>query len=501
MGVQRCFEEIGVRKRWILLVLVCLAVAGAVWWWYHQQSEVVQVKPAELHLDKVEKTHRIVVFVHGTFGSTLGFLDVPSVMRDNLKGSFYTKTARSMRKDQFFFCTQPLLQRGLVGFEPSLQRSSDDGGFAVYPIGKCFEHMAQRTWGDGEMRHYYVFGWSGLLSQSKRRQEAVRLLNELNEEIKKFNARGITPKITLVSHSHGGNVILNMGLLVAELEGFAYPEIPGLVDPIIQQKLRAFLQELPEREAVQSLTTKKRWDYRPEKPWWKPEQVVFLGTPIQPETDFGILSPLFTSVFNCYSYADRVQPHDWVSTSRYYSEQRFDRVLNLFKTHNFTFPADLAQMRLMFGRAVTDDGSLVYVVDGVHHKKRRSVWNLLVGDLAPATVHADPTHKELWFVVSPKQDETIFLKPLPVAILTPLLFGIHRKEDGRSDYDCNLAVRGDDVCIELAEHQKGIILERVSVPHAEIKTLQASVRNWEVSEEFLEKEENMLSSHVQMGRL
>lgn len=219
------------QRRWVFLFIIAiLALLGSVgvWWWYGQKIEVIPIKPAELQLDRVEKTHRIVLFVHGTFGSTLGLLDIPSVMKDNLKGSLYTKTARSMRKDRFFFCTQPLLDRGLRSFVPTSNRTSDDGGFAVYPIGSCFEKMAQHAWGDGEVRHYYVFGWSGLLSQSKRRQEALRLLNELNEEVKKFKKRNITPKITIVSHSHGGNVVLNMGLLVAELSGHAYENIPEL---------------------------------------------------------------------------------------------------------------------------------------------------------------------------------------------------------------------------------------------------------------------------------
>jgi len=492
-----------VQRRWIILVVMAvLALAGSVgiWWWHSQKIEVLPVKPAELQLDTVEKTHRIVLFVHGTFGSTLGLLDIPSVMKDNLKGSLYTKTARSMRKDRFFFCTQPLLDRGLRSFEPSFDRSSDDGGFAVYPIGKCFEKMAHYAWGDGEVRHYYVFGWSGLLSQHKRRQEALRLLNELTEEVKKFKKRNITPKITIISHSHGGNVVLNMGLLAAELNGYSYEKIPEFEQAESVTKTRLFLAEQPERTAVQSAFSHKRWDYRPEKPAWTVEHFVLLGTPIQPETDFGILSPLFEHVYNCYSYADRVQPNDWISTSRYYSEQKFDRVKQVLSKYGQSIPKSLVQLRILFERSCDAEGRLVYTTEGGAMRKKRTAWNMLVGDLSSAPAHTDPTHKELWFIVSPKHDQTAFLKPLPVSVLAPVMIKLQSLSPESCDGDCNIALRDGVFNVELADHMLGIVRERIKIPYTEIKALQNAVRNWEVSAEFLEKEEALLSSHVRVGR-
>ena len=488
------------RKHWIIACTVTLIALAGVWLWYYQKTEIIPVRQVELQLDRVEKKHRILLFIHGTFGSTLGLLDIPSVMKDNLKGSLYTKTARSMRKDRFFFCTQPLLHRGLTAFEPSFDRTSDDGGFVAYPIGKCFEQMAHYAWGDSEVRHYYVFGWSGLLSQNKRRHEALRLLNELNEEVKKFKARGISPKITIVSHSHGGNVVLNMGLLAAELGGHTFSKIPEFEHTESVLKARLFLAQLPEKESVQGLTSHKRWDYRPEKPEWTVEQFVLLGTPIQPETDFVVTAPLFESVLNCYSYSDRVQPNDWISTSRYYSEQRFDRVIQLLQKHGQQAPASLTQMRILFSRACGEDGKLIYAIEGGSTKKTRTVWNMLVGDLSVPTVNADPTHKELWFVVSPKSDDVSFLKPIPVAVLAPLLLKGQRVCSDCVDCDCNIAVREDDLCIEIAPHLQGTVQGRLKMPFAEIKTMQKALRNWEVTSEFLEQEESLLSSHVRVGR-
>lgn len=488
------------RKHLIIASVVALIVLASAWLWYSQKTEPIIVKHSELELDRVEKAHRIVLFIHGTFGSTLGLLDIPSIMKDNLKGSLYTKTARSMRKDRFFFCTQPLLHRGLESFVPTFDRSSDDGGFVVYPIGKCFEHLAHRVWGDDEIRHYYVFGWSGLLSQNKRRHEAVRLLNELNEEVKKFKARGVLPKITIVSHSHGGNVVLNMGLIAAELLGHSFPQIPEFEHAESIIKTRDLLNHLPQSGSVAGLASHKRWDYYPEKPEWKVEHFVLLGTPIQPETDFAVTSPLFESVLNCYSHADRVQQNDWISTSRYYSDRRFDRVVKLLEKHGQDDHKKLTQACILFNRSRGEDGLLVYSADGEKTKKKRTIWNTLIGDLSTPTVHVDPTHKELWFVVTPAADEKTFLKPLPVAVLMPLLLKAQQTSPLCHDCDYNIAVRGDELCIEVAPYLKGTVQETLSLPLSEIKMMQKALGDWEVSSDFLEREELLLSSHVRVGR-
>ena len=67
---------------------------------------------------------------------------------------------------------------------------------------------------DGEKystEHFYSFGWSGDLSPKARKstaQELCQSLNKLHDEY--MNLYGCMPPLTLITHSHGGNVALNL---------------------------------------------------------------------------------------------------------------------------------------------------------------------------------------------------------------------------------------------------------------------------------------------------
>lgn len=60
---------------------------------------------------------------------------------------------------------------------------------------------------------FYFFGWSGKLSVTERRIEAKKLAHEIDTIIiKPFKEKyGIDPEITIITHSHGGNIALNLG--------------------------------------------------------------------------------------------------------------------------------------------------------------------------------------------------------------------------------------------------------------------------------------------------
>lgn len=490
------------RVRYIVLcvILVLLGLGAAFWYWKRSVVEPIVVAVPELQLDRVEKAHRIVVFVHGTFGSTLGFLDVPSVMRDNLKGSLYTKTARSMRKDPFFFSSQPLLQRGLVSFEPSFDVKESVGFFAAYPIGKSVEGIFEQTEMADEIRHYYVFGWSGLLSQHKRRQESVRLLNELNAEVAKFKARGIVPKITVLSHSHGGNLVLNMGIITSILRSERLSTIVGVEHQASLSECRVMLARLATADDAASFQNQKKFDYCPTVPDWNIEHLVLLGMPVQPETDFGVGSSLFESIFHCYSLADRVQPGDGVSTSRYYSDRRFDRIEKLLHSQNSFLPRNLYQVRLMLDRAVSDDGYFVVKSDSAGEEKPFSWWNTLVGDLDSKPAHSDPTHKELWFLVFQKDPEQHSLKPLPLVSFMPAVVDFLQSTKNHVDVDFNISVREDKMFFEIAQHQKGKVLETKKLDLEQVNRLRLLAQQWEADSEFLAQEKSLLSYHLRAGR-
>ena len=402
------------------------------------------------------QTHRIVVFVHGTFGAVLSLLDAPAVLRDKVKGSFYEKVVSKAREDQFFFRSQPLHQCGLISFEPSFDRHESVGFFAAYPIAKTFDAMCEQTSNAAEQRHYYLFGWSGLLSQASRLQEAVRLLNQLSEEVKKFKEQGVDPKITLLCHSHGGNIALNMGLIVSFLRGEELSAVRGVMHEKSYKKLRLMLDFLPERDVVCDKKDQTQWDYAPQAPAWNIDQAVLLATPIQPETDAGALSSFFSRIYNCYSYGDSIQISDWISTSRYFSERRFTRIRRILRRENQQMPERLRQIRIMVGRQKNHAGELTPTASG----------------------YADPTHKDFWFLLFRRMGRPHLFKPLPVLTLFPLICDVLQKNDQLVDVDVNIASRGGSLSFEVLNHNGRAIIAASKLPHEVFESIRVRASAW-----------------------
>ncbi len=484
------------RKLIIGFVCVVLLLIGGWFAWLKFFQEVPEPEKVVVEIVDEQKEHRLVIFIHGTFGSTLSLLDAPSVVRDNIKGSMYAKTARSMRKDHFFFSTQPLMGRGLVPFIPSFDSKESHGFFAMYPIGKSYELFAKQLGEASELRHYYVFGWSGLLSQHKRRQEAVRFLNALADEVARFKAKGITPKITVVAHSHGGNLVLNAAALVALLRNEAI--FDGLAAQAlgVKKKLAEILFSLPTKAVAMEKKGQKKGDYELVCPAWNINQFVMLGSPVQPETDFAVQSTFLESVIHCYSVADKVQSSDWVSTSRYYSDQRFDCLQKELHVAGLELPKKLKQVRVMFNREISPSGTFEVKSDA---KKEKSWWSLLVGDFAEHVERIDPTHKEFWFLVSRKDEEKTFLKPLPISVCMPLVTQLCESTE-LCDLDLNIARRADELCFEFSEHNRGTVVGERKISWELFDSMRVHATAWEADAEFLSREESLIFSHLRVGR-
>lgn len=62
--------------------------------------------------------------------------------------------------------------------------------------------------GDYPLEHCYAFGWEGALNHGARKHAALTLYKELCELIVRYQQESIAPKITLLTHSHGGNLAL-----------------------------------------------------------------------------------------------------------------------------------------------------------------------------------------------------------------------------------------------------------------------------------------------------
>ncbi|MDR3646294.1 MAG: hypothetical protein P4L22_02000 [Candidatus Babeliales bacterium] len=60
---------------------------------------------------------------------------------------------------------------------------------------------------------FYVFGWSGKLSHKARVQAASIFHDQILKLVEDLKKQNINPVINIITHSHGGNVVLNMASL------------------------------------------------------------------------------------------------------------------------------------------------------------------------------------------------------------------------------------------------------------------------------------------------
>jgi hypothetical protein len=95
--------------------------------------------------------------------------------------------------------------------------------------------------------HFYTFGWSGKLSHTERLKAAKDLETDIvNKIINPYTALyGTVPKITIIAHSHGGNVALNMARTKT---------LPFVIDQLIL--LACPVQSLTHKLTKSSLFTK-----------------------------------------------------------------------------------------------------------------------------------------------------------------------------------------------------------------------------------------------------
>ncbi len=58
--------------------------------------------------------------------------------------------------------------------------------------------------------HFYTFGWSGKLSNRSREKHGIALYNDLQNLLKSYRKKSKQPFIRIITHSHGGNVVLQL---------------------------------------------------------------------------------------------------------------------------------------------------------------------------------------------------------------------------------------------------------------------------------------------------
>ncbi|MGC2310742.1 MAG: hypothetical protein WA432_03925 [Candidatus Babeliaceae bacterium] len=141
---------------------------------------------------------------------------------------------------------------------------------------------------------FYLFGWSGDLSFVSRKKEAY----DLYYALKQLDNKG---PITLICHSHGCNLALNLALIVEEMKDTQF----------------------------------------------KVDRLILLAGPVQKETEHFIRSPIFTKIYSLYSPIDLIQVLD---PQGLYKDQKNKENIPLFSQRLFPATHNLIQAEVKKGR-------------------------------------------------------------------------------------------------------------------------------------------------------
>ncbi len=329
---------------------------------YSPNEKTVNVPPQEKSSQEVWLN----VFVHGIMSIKphISWNNFMLFVKDEIEGTLYEKTVELMREDSFFYKNQAMQRIGLhkIDATNTTDNPSASLSFIIEEVNK--HYGLQKT------SHYYTFGWTGLLSQKRRYLDAKDRFVSLEKEIINVTKQYDNPiiKIRLLGYSHGGNVLLNLGL--------------------VHQK------EFPKSKL-------------------QVDELVLLGTPILTDTDYLINDPLFKKVFNLYALRDNIQTLDLFSPNQFFS----NRVFRARK--GFKLPDKLIQVQLKVTRFKK------------HASKSPQKFELSKNLNNPSVVYGkrgllrdiSPGHFELWFFgwTPIMYREKYPLYPLPTISLVPVL--------------------------------------------------------------------------------
>jgi len=144
--------------------------------------------------------------------------------------------------------------------------------------------------------HFYIFGWTGDLSFDVRQKAAETLHQELEILVTLYTQKyGQAPFIRLITHSHGGNVALNLATVEHSHKN------------------------------------------------WLINEVILLACPVQHKTEKLIADPLFGRIYSLYSTIDTVQVAD---PQGLYKKIRVPGEKDIFSKRRFPENEKLTQIKL-----------------------------------------------------------------------------------------------------------------------------------------------------------
>ncbi|MFA5306430.1 MAG: hypothetical protein WC365_03190 [Candidatus Babeliales bacterium] len=446
------------------------------------------------------------IFVHGSFGSLLGFLNISDVLSDRIYGTEYQQITSKIRNDGFFYRHQPILKQGLIAFEPSFDpHKAETKKFAIYPIVKAYEVINEKVFPEEGKTYFYAFGWSGLLSQTNRRLEAIRFYNALCAELARLRSKGIYPKVRIITHSHGGNLALNLGA-VQKLFSMPLSDTSAQFSPDQEENeslhdMAAVMRNLPSKEGARTRTQQEIWDYIPVDRSLVIDELIMYGSPVQAETEPFCQAPIFKKVFNIYSGEDWVQRFDWVSSKKTtISKQRL-----MIKENLIGSGARVVQARIMLGRRimngklVIDRAEDVAVANQVYRGKEPSIIDALMsGKNVFVRKSKDPTHKEMWFLMWSEDPEGYSspLFPLPAVVMTPLIVKALEETKNLVDADVNIDIVGNNVVAYVMQHDQDDVKGTCELDASVLTLLQQQTMKLKPSREVYGDEFNAIYRYL-----
>lgn len=304
---------------------------------------VQSILSPNIYSDTSKISHRITVFIHGTIQAGICiFCNPRQTWKDSFTGSTWSERILShIRHDVRTSKSDLMLDMGLVPI---------DAATLIYPFTKDCQHKAafhtiaafdtvNSYVSDNTMhtikRHYYTFGWSGLLSEHARRDAAKQLYDLLNTLRKKW-PYAEQPTFELHGHSHGGQLILHLPAIRAERN---------------------------ENDFIIDLIT-------------------LSGTPLFYETARNIWRGMFRTVINIFSLGDQIQLCDIFSTPKRRSVRSFAELQIPFPQQNGAYCViDLALIGetnpRLFGH-----GSF-FTLDRYKHRNRHRIQRTLIETITP----------------------------------------------------------------------------------------------------------------------
>lgn len=183
------------------------------------------------------ETQSITIFVHGTLPPD-AVMSIPPVR-------------------SFFFCPPGLTKAS--DLDPTLHTQ------------KLAQLLCATEGTKFQLPHFYCFGWSGKLNPDARKTASQELYIAIKNLIVEYEKQGIKARITLITHSHGGNVVLLIQESAVK-EGLPHGILPYGILPI--------------------------------------EELILLACPVQTETAGSAQTPFFNKIYSIHSHGDLFQVLD-----------------------------------------------------------------------------------------------------------------------------------------------------------------------------------------------